>query len=86
MSLTAFGTLNVREKSPFFFPRPLLIIFSPFDHLFQVSSQPLLVRVARLAPDVLEPVLPLQTLDQGDKVLAAGLVHSVEQQDVRPDS
>ncbi len=25
MSLTAFGTLNVREKSPIFFSRPLLI-------------------------------------------------------------
>ncbi len=26
MSLTAFGTLNVCEKSPIFFTRPLLII------------------------------------------------------------
>ncbi len=27
MSLTVFGTLNVHEKSPIFFSRPLLIIF-----------------------------------------------------------
>ncbi len=50
MSLTVFGTFNVREISPFFFPRPLLIISVPLHVLTLIFQGLIFAKNSPLTP------------------------------------